>query len=152
MILIFLIAVSSVCLCQRLRICISSGHPQLPDSGKKAFVKIKPCYNTGMAFGLFKINLTILTIVSGILLCCVIACIIWMYSVGGLTAFSVIGLGVFLGGGISNFFERIKFRRVFDYLNFSLGRIRLINRYVFNAADFFIFVGVIFIAVSIFTN
>jgi len=53
---------------------------------------------------------------------------------------SPLGVGLALGGGLSNLLERLRRGRVYDYVQFpkAPGRWR---RYVFNLADFAIFLG-----------
>jgi len=53
---------------------------------------------------------------------------------------SPVGAGLFLGGGLSNLLERLRRGRVFEYVRFprAPGRLR---RYVFNLADFAVFMG-----------
>ena len=53
---------------------------------------------------------------------------------------SPLGVGLILGGGLSNLLERLRAGRVFDYLRFpkAPGRLR---RYVYNLADFAVFLG-----------
>ena len=53
---------------------------------------------------------------------------------------SPVGVGLFLGGGLSNLLERLHAGRVFDYVRFphAPGKLR---RYVFNLADFAVFLG-----------
>jgi|Cm1ome_4_1110797.scaffolds.fasta_scaffold06909_3 signal peptidase II len=51
------------------------------------------------------------------------------------------GAGLALGGGIGNLWERIRHGRVFDYIRFPRAPGRL-GQWVFNLADFFIFIGI----------
>ena len=51
-----------------------------------------------------------------------------------------LGAGLILGGGLSNFLERTREGRVFDYLQFPRAP-RPLDRYVFNLADLCIFAG-----------
>ncbi len=50
------------------------------------------------------------------------------------------GVGLLLGGGLSNLLERLRHGRVLDYLEFPRlpGKLR---RYVYNAADLAVFLG-----------
>ena len=50
------------------------------------------------------------------------------------------GAGLILGGGASNLYERLRHRRVLDYVQFPRAPWRL-KRYVYNLADFAIFLG-----------
>ena len=53
---------------------------------------------------------------------------------------NTLGLGLILGGGLSNLYERVRYGRVYDYVQFpkAPGPLR---RYVFNFADFAILGG-----------
>ena len=53
-----------------------------------------------------------------------------------------LGAGLLLGGGLSNLYERLRHGKVYDYLRFpkAPGPIR---NYVYNLADFAIFLGAI---------
>lgn len=53
-----------------------------------------------------------------------------------------IAYGMILGGGLSNFFDRITKGHVIDYIRFNVKNERL-KRTVFNVSDFFIFAGAI---------
>ena len=52
-----------------------------------------------------------------------------------------IGIGLALGGGISNLWERVRYGRVFDYIRFPRAPGRT-GRLVFNLADFAVLTGV----------
>lgn len=51
-----------------------------------------------------------------------------------------VSAGLILGGGVSNLMERLRAGRVYDYVQFPRAAGRL-KRYVFNLADFTIFLG-----------
>jgi len=51
-----------------------------------------------------------------------------------------VSAGLVLGGGISNLLERLRGGKVYDYVQFPKAPGKL-KRYVFNAADFAIFLG-----------
>lgn len=51
-----------------------------------------------------------------------------------------LGMGLILGGGLSNLCERVRYGRVYDYVRFPKAPEPL-RRYVFNLADFAIFSG-----------
>ena len=54
------------------------------------------------------------------------------------------GAGLVLGGGISNLWERLKNRRVYDYVQFP--KLPKLGRYVWNLADFAILLGGVLLA------
>ena len=53
-----------------------------------------------------------------------------------------LGAGLVLGGGLSNLHERIQYGRVYDYVQFPKAP-KPFRRYIFNLADFSIFVGAV---------
>ena len=53
---------------------------------------------------------------------------------------SRLGAGLILGGGLSNLWERLRHGRVYDYVRFPKAPGKL-KQYVFNLADFAIFLG-----------
>ena len=53
---------------------------------------------------------------------------------------SPVGVGLSLGGGLSNLLERLRRGSVYDYIQFPKAPGRL-KRYVFNLADFAILLG-----------
>ena len=57
---------------------------------------------------------------------------------------SPIGAGLALGGGLSNLWERLKNRRVYDYVQFP--KLPKLGRYVWNLADFAILLGGVLLA------
>ncbi|MDC0328539.1 signal peptidase II [Candidatus Pelagibacter sp.] len=94
-------------------------------------------WNKGIAFGFFSseknlfynlITLLIFFIMVGIL--------IWMMRV---SSYSRIYLGLILGGSLSNFFDRIYYGAVPDFIDFH---IKSFHWFVFNVADIFITTGV----------
>lgn len=57
------------------------------------------------------------------------------------------GLAFLLGGGASNLFDRYVKGHVVDYVGFNFGP-RWFRRIVFNASDFFIFLGSVLIVIG----
>ena len=55
---------------------------------------------------------------------------------------SPLGMGLILGGGLSNLYERVRHGRVYDYVQFPKAP-KPLRRYVFNLADFAILSGCI---------
>ena len=53
-----------------------------------------------------------------------------------------LGLSLMLGGGASNFYDRIKRGYVVDYFSFK-SRFPRVQRVVYNLSDFFIFLGAV---------
>lgn len=93
------------------------------------YVRLRALWNKGAAFGL------------GVGLRTVLAASI--ATLGGLWFYrkrAPVGVGLILGGGISNLLERLRRGRVYDYIQFPKAPGPL-KRYVFNLADFAIILG-----------
>ena len=59
---------------------------------------------------------------------------------------SPVGAGLALGGGLSNLWERLRHKRVYDYVQFP--KVPKLGRYVWNLADFAILLGGLLMALS----
>ena len=57
------------------------------------------------------------------------------------------GVGLLLGGGVSNLLERLRRGAVYDYIQFPKAPGQL-KQYIFNLADFAIFLGAALLALS----
>ena len=86
--------------------------------------------NHGSAFGLLRLNSRQLAALSAAL----------MAGALPLRKSSRVGCGLLLGGGVSNLWERVRHGSVYDYARFPKAP-EPIRRYVFNLADFSIFLG-----------
>ena len=111
------------------------------------FLNINLIWNEGIAFGLFSFNedffYNILTII--ILIIIFIIFIITIKSNG----FKKYALLMILGGALGNFFDRVIYRSVPDFIDFHVGQF---HWFIFNVADIFITVGVFFMILLEFTN
>ena len=138
MMLTVLIAAGVFALCAALRKQLTGAAPRPLWGGR---VSLEPMYNTAAAFGLKLTGRPLRAITAGAL-----ALLAWTVSaLGGLTA--AVGGGLALGGGASNLYERLRHRRVLDYLRFP----RLPGKgknFVFNAADLAIFGGLLLLVLS----
>ena len=86
--------------------------------------------NHGSAFGLLRLDSRQLAVLSAAL----------MAGALPLRKSSRTGCGLLLGGGISNLWERVRHGSVYDYVRFPKAP-EPVCRYVFNLADFSIFLG-----------
>ena len=107
---------------------------------------LNKCHNTGAAFSLGEKNPS-LVLVSSLL--CVIVVTIYLirrYIVKGMGPLDIgiyeVGVSMFLGGALSNLYDRISKRYVVDYFSFNVRWPKLRN-IVFNISDMFIFLGVL---------
>lgn len=92
-------------------------------------------YNRGSAFGLLPLGRCALAAVSAAVMA--LSLPLWRCS--------RLGCALLLGGGASNLCERLSGRGVFDYIQFPKAPGRM-KKYVFNLADFAIFLGALWIA------
>lgn len=97
--------------------------------------------NTGAASGILSKHPKILKGISACMLC---ICALVLGRERRQTKVSIAGIGYafILGGGLSNFIDRVKKGSVTDYLRFPNFPIKKIRNLVFNLSDFGIFAGV----------
>ena len=106
------------------------------------FLNINLIWNEGIAFGLFsfddKIFYNILTII--ILIIILIIFIMTIKSDG----FKKYSLLMILGGALGNVFDRLYYKAVPDFLDFHIGNF---HWFIFNVADIFITIGILFMVI-----
>ena len=102
------------------------------------FLNIYLIWNEGIAFGLFSLDdkhlYNILTLII------LIVIIIILYLVATNKGFKRYSLIFILGGAIGNFFDRMFYKAVPDFIDFHIGNF---HWFIFNVSDIFITVGVI---------
>ena len=97
--------------------------------------------NPGVALGALKKYPRAVLGISGGLLCVSAGTLAWLLHQPGRTAAKT-GLALMLGGGASNFCDRLRQGYVTDYISFDLGvRFRRLRKVVFNCSDFCVFIG-----------
>ena len=103
------------------------------------YFNIKLIWNEGIAFGLFSFDqnslYTLLTLI--IALITIVILIMIINSQG----FKKYALLMILGGALGNLFDRINYKAVPDFIDFHLAEF---HWFIFNVADIFITIGVIF--------
>lgn len=119
-------AILSLCTAVRWYLDRSSRRERTYAGGR---IQLMSLWNRGSAFGLLPLDRRALAAFSALLLAAGVP----------LYRKSRLGSGLLLGGGISNLMERLR-GGVYDYVRFPKAPGRL-SRYVFNLADFFIFLG-----------
>jgi signal peptidase II len=103
------------------------------------FLNINLIWNQGIAFGLFSFNKNKLYIVLTIFILLIILIIFYMtFKSDGLKKYSLL---MILGGALGNVFDRIFYKAVPDFIDFH---IQDFHWFIFNVADIFITIGVIF--------
>ena len=102
------------------------------------FLNIYLIWNEGIAFGLFSLDDNFLYNILTLIILIVI--IIILYLVAQNKGFKRYSLIFILGGAIGNFFDRIYYKAVPDFIDFHIGNF---HWFIFNVSDIFISIGVI---------
>ena len=106
------------------------------------FLNIRLIWNEGIAFGLLSFNQTIFYNALTFLILIIILIIFFMFSKSnGIKKYSLI---MILGGAIGNIYDRIFYKAVPDFIDFHIGNF---HWFIFNVADIFITLGVIFMII-----
>lgn len=96
-------------------------------------IRLTALWNEGAAFSL-PLKRTLVTVLSLLILP-----LVWLFR-----GRSPVGAGLALGGGLSNLWERLRHKRVYDYVQFP--KLPKLGRYVWNLADFAILLGGLLLA------
>ena len=103
------------------------------------FLNINLIWNEGIAFGLLSFNEKHLyNILSLIIFLIIIFIFFLIFNSSGYKKFSLL---IIVGGAIGNFYDRIAYKAVPDFIDFHVGNF---HWFIFNIADIFITIGVIF--------
>ena len=103
------------------------------------FLNIYLIWNEGIAFGLLSFNENNLYNFLTLFILIIIFFILYMISKS--SGFKKYSLLMILGGALGNVFDRIIYKAVPDFIDFHIGNF---HWFIFNLADVFISVGVIF--------
>ena len=103
------------------------------------FLNIYLIWNEGIAFGLFSFNENVLYNSLTIFILIIILVILYMISKN--SGFKKYSLLLIFGGALGNVFDRIIYKAVPDFIDFHIGNF---HWFIFNLADVFISLGVIF--------
>jgi len=106
---------------------------------KSAYLNIRLIWNDGIAFGLFSFDNKILYNLLSLLILIIILAIIYMIIKGN--GFRRFSLTLILGGALGNFYDRVFYKAVPDFIDFHINNF---HWFIFNVADIFISTGVIF--------
>ena len=107
------------------------------------FLNISLIWNEGIAFGLFSFDDTKLYNILTILILIIIFVIVFMISKS--IGLKKLALLMILGGALGNFFDRLVYKAVPDFLDFHIGNF---HWFIFNVSDIFITIGIIFMIIS----
>ena len=103
------------------------------------FLNISLMWNEGIAFGLFSFNETYLyNVLTGFILVIIFIILIMIFKSEGFKKYSLL---MIFGGALSNVFDRIFYKAVPDFIDIHYGEL---HWFIFNFADIFITIGVIF--------
>ena len=106
------------------------------------FLNINLIWNEGIAFGLLNFEKNYLYNILTIFILFIITLIVYMIiKTHGFRMFSLV---IILGGALGNIFDRIFYKAVPDFIDFHIGDF---HWFIFNIADIFITVGVIFMVI-----
>ena len=103
------------------------------------FLNITLIWNEGIAFGLFSFDEKYLYNILTLFIFIIILIIFFMLIKS--KGFKKYSLLMILGGALGNFFDRIFYKAVPDFIDFHIGDF---HWFIFNMADIFITLGVIF--------
>ena len=103
------------------------------------FLNIELYWNTGIAFGLFSFSENYLYNLLTFVIVIVIMIVIFMIAIS--KDFKKYPLLMILGGALGNLVDRIFFKAVPDFIDFHIQNL---HWFIFNVADIFISVGIIF--------
>ena len=110
------------------------------DIFNSAYLNIVLIWNKGIAFGLFSFNESYFyNIISLVIAIIIIVLVIMSLKSQGLKRYPLL---MVVGGALGNLHDRIFFKAVPDFIDFHVGNF---HWFVFNAADIFITIGVIFL-------
>ncbi len=111
------------------------------------FLNIQLIWNEGIAFGLFSFREDIFyNLLSILILFLILVIMIMIKKSQGIKKFALL---MVLGGALGNFTDRLLNKAVPDFIDFHIGNF---HWFIFNVADIFITIGIIFMIVLEFTN
>jgi signal peptidase II len=103
------------------------------------FLNIRLIWNKGIAFGFFSFDQrNLYDLLTVIILIVIILILIMIINNSGLKKYSLL---MIFGGAIGNVYDRIFYKAVPDFIDLHIGHF---HWFIFNVADIFITVGVIF--------
>ena len=106
------------------------------------FLNISLIWNEGIAFGLFSFNDKIFYNILTIIILIIILVIFFMTTKSN--GFKKYSLLMILGGALGNVFDRLYYKAVPDFIDFHIGNF---HWFIFNVADIFITIGILFMVI-----
>ena len=106
------------------------------------YLNIHLIWNEGIAFGLFSFDENIFyNILTFIILIIIIIIFFMIINCSGYKKYLLL---IILGGALGNFFDRIVYKAVPDFIDFHIGNF---HWFIFNIADIFISIGIILLII-----
>ena len=106
------------------------------------FLNINLMWNEGIAFGLFSFNEKIFyNILTIIIIIIILIIFIMTIKSDGFKKYSLL---MILGGALGNVFDRLYYKAVPDFIDFHIGNF---HWFIFNVADIFITIGILFMVI-----
>ena len=106
------------------------------------YLNINLIWNQGIAFGLFSFNENnVYNILTALIALVILVILIMILKNDGFKRFSLL---MIMGGALGNLYDRIFFSAVPDFFDFHVGNF---HWFIFNVADIFITIGVIFMII-----
>ena len=106
------------------------------------FLNIYLIWNEGIAFGLFSFNEKIFyNILTIIIIIIILIIFIMIFKSHGFKKYSLL---MILGGALGNVFDRLYYKAVPDFIDFHIGNF---HWFIFNVADIFITIGILFMVI-----
>ena len=102
------------------------------------FLNITLIWNEGIEFGLFALKANLYNILTSIIVLIILIIIYILFRSKGFKKYCLIFI---LGGALGNLYDRIYYKAVPDFIDFHIGEF---HWFIFNIADIFITVGIIF--------
>ncbi len=104
------------------------------------YLNIQLIWNEGIAFGLFSFTeKNLYNILTAFILIVIIAVLFLLFQSKGIKKFAFL---MIFAGAIGNFYDRIVYKGVPDFIDFHIENF---HWFIFNVADIFITIGVIFV-------
>ena len=138
----FFIILSIFCLDRLSKIYVINFHEKNygSDLYNSKFLNINLIWNEGIAFGLFSFDEKLYYNFLTIFICLITVVIIWlMFRSSGFEKLSYI---MIVGDSLGNIFDRIFYSAVPDFIDFHINNF---HWFIFNVADIFITIGIIFL-------
>jgi len=111
------------------------------------YLNLNLIWNQGIAFGLFSFNdNNVYNILTALIALIILVILIMILKNEGFKRFSLL---MIMGGALGNLYDRIFFSAVPDFFDFHVGNF---HWFIFNVADIFITIGVIFMILIEFTD